>query len=222
MTKLLFVEDDRYFARWAVAEMAIHGAEWQMAVVHDLRQARDWLAKPEAAGCELAVIDLHLGLDSGVDLILELTKTRPEIPILVVTSVNTPDDVFRAIRAGAQGYLLKNAIDGEFSLGVNQLYSGLSPINPGIAHLLLTAFRASDALACAKKNDADCAPQELLSLLSQREAEVLRLLSQGYAYKEIAINLNIAPSTVDTHIRSIYRKFSVSSKRQLRRLLDQN
>ena len=217
--QLLLVEDDRHFARWAAAEMHLYCPEWQVTVTHDLAQARAWLASPAAQGLSLAVIDLHLGLDSGVELIAELTAGRPDVPILVMTSVQTADDALNAIRAGAQGYLLKNAVDGEFSRGVLELHQGASPINPGIAHLLVSAFRTSDALARAAQVVPDLAPQELLATLSPRETEVLRQLARGYSDKEIAAQLRIAPSTVDTHVRGIYRKFQVNSRVQLRRLL---
>ena len=63
-------------------------------------------------------------------------------------------------------------------------------------------------------------PSELLSVLSARESDVLKLVARGYADKEVAARLNIAPSTVDTHVRAIYRKLSVNSRAQLRRVLE--
>lgn len=214
---LLMVEDDLHFADWAIKELSTGSSDLDITLAHDLAKAREWLATPAAKKLELAVIDLHLGQESGIDLIEELAKTRPEVGIMVVTSVETPDEALRAIRAGAQGYLLKMAITGEFVRAVQQLREGGSPINPGIAHLLLSAFRQGGGVPPPAKPDNTNA--ELMATLSGREVDVLRLLARGYSDKEVAAQLGISPSTVDTHVRGIYRKFQVNSRSQLRKFL---
>jgi DNA-binding NarL/FixJ family response regulator len=217
---LLLVEDDVHFASWAAGELRAHCQDLTVHVAHDLPTARNWLNGPLADALQLAVIDLHLGKHSGVDLIGELTQSRPDVPILVLTSVETPDEALRAIRAGAQGYMLKVTIEGELCRAVHQIRNGGSPINPGIAHLLLSAFRAAPVKAAAEAGASSPVPSELLAVLSARESEVLKLVARGYADKEVAARLNIAPSTVDTHVRAIYRKLSVNSRAQLRRVLE--
>lgn len=217
---LLLVEDDVHFANWAAAELRQHCQDLTVFVAHDLTTARNWLSSPSAATLQLAVIDLHLGNNSGVDLIDELTQTRSNVPILVLTSVETPDEALRAIRAGAQGYMLKETVHGELGRAVQQLRHGGSPINPGIAHLLLNAFRAAPANVASVNTAASPSPPEGLSTLSARETDVLKLIARGYADKEVASRLNIAPSTVDTHVRAIYRKLSINSRAELRRLLE--
>lgn len=218
---LLLVEDDVHFATWAAAELRQHCQDLSVWVAHDLQTARDWLKGPTGGALQLAVVDLHLGQHSGVDLIGELTQSRPDVPILVLTSVETPDEALGAIRAGAQGYMLKVTVEGELGRAVQQIRNGGSPINPGIAHLLLSAFRAAPVKATTETGAANPLPPELLSVLSARESEVLKLVARGYADKEVAARLNIAPSTVDTHVRAIYRKLSVNSRAQLRRVLEQ-
>lgn len=217
---LLLVEDDVHFASWAATELRQHCDDLTVCVAHDMASAREWLNSPMAEHLQFAVIDLHLGRHRGVDLIRELTQDRPDVPILVLTSVETPDEALRAIRAGAQGYMLKVTVEGELCRAVDQIRSGGSPINPGIAHLLLSAFRAAPVRE-AEPQATQPVPSELLSTLSARESEVLKLVARGYADKEVAARLNIAPSTVDTHVRAIYRKFSVHSRAQLRQILDQ-
>ncbi|MEN9315419.1 MAG: hypothetical protein RIS35_1812 [Pseudomonadota bacterium] len=140
----------------------------------------------------------------------------------MLTSVDTPEEALLAIRAGAQGYLLKVALDGELGRAVHQVLAGGAPINPGIAYLLLQRFRA-DAVpprsALPAESRTPSVSPDLLSTLSAREAEVLQLIARGFSDKEAASRLGIAPSTVDTHVRSIYRKFSVHSRAQLRGLI---
>lgn len=217
---LLLVEDDVHFAHWAAAELRQHFQDLAVFVAHDLTTARHWLNSPSATTLQMAVIDLHLGNKSGVDLIEELTQTRSHVPVLVLTSVETPDEALRAIRAGAQGYMLKDTVPGELYRAVQQLRDGGSPINPGIAHLLLNAFRARPANAPLGDMSASPVSPESLSTLSTRETEVLKLIARGYADKEVAARLNIAPSTVDSHVRAIYRKLSINSRAQLRKLLE--
>lgn len=218
---LLLVEDDVHFAAWATTELRRECPDLSVVVSQDLATARTWLGREAAQRLQLAVIDLHLGQHSGIELISELTQSHPNVPILVLTSVETPDVALRAIRAGAQGYMLKVTIEGELGRAVQQIRNGGSPINPGIAHLLLSAFRAAPPKAAAAGDSpANPAHAELLSMLSARETDVLKLVARGYADKEVAARLGIAPSTVDTHVRAIYRKLSVNSRAQLRRVLD--
>ena len=214
--KVLLVEDDPHFAAWALAELARHCPDLRSAHAASLEEARGWLGQPGSEDLRLAVVDLHLGDGSGIEFISMLARKRADVPILVLTSVDDPEEALRAIREGAQGYLLKLTIDGELGRAVAQIRSGGSPINPGIAHLLLKALRTGqpreeDALARASA--------ELVAALSKREVEVLRLIALGYSDKETAVRLGVAPSTVDTHVRAIYRKLSVHSRAQLRRLI---
>jgi DNA-binding NarL/FixJ family response regulator len=111
-------------------------------------------------------------------------------------------------------------VEGELSRAVQQIRNGGSPINPGIAHLLLTAFRAAPLKVSEATDVAQPVSTGMLSVLSGRESEVLKLVARGYSDKEVAVRLHIAPSTVDTHIRAIYRKLRVNSRAQLRKVLE--
>ncbi len=212
---LLLVEADSEFSDWAEVELARLMPKMTVLVQRTLAGARQWLADPASAYLQLAVVDLRLGDGAGVDLIEDLNRLRPGLPVLVVTSVVDPSDVLRAFRLGAQGYLLKSSIKSEFLRGIRQALDGGSPIDPEIANVLLSAFRQTDAPP--PRVPAHCA--DVLSRLSSREAEVLQVFLRGYTYKEIARMLAVAPCTVDTHVRSIFRKLHVNSRVALRRLL---
>jgi len=216
---LLLVEDDLHFARWAQHELERDCPDLTVVMFDDLGGARRWLAGPDGQHLAMAVVDLHLGHELGVDLIAQLHQSHPEVPLLVLTSVDVPQVALSAIRAGAQGYLLKNTVDKELSRSVEQLRSGGSPINPGIAFQLLAEFRVSAAAKPETVTALDDALSSLTTKLSQRETDVLKLVARGYADKEVAIRLGISPSTVDTHVRAIFRKFSVNSRAQLRRVI---
>jgi DNA-binding NarL/FixJ family response regulator len=216
---LLMVEDDLNFADWAQVELGRDCADLTLVMCHDLGSARHWLGTSDAEQLAMAVVDLHLGSELGVDLIAQLHQSHAQVPLLVLTSVDAPQEALNAIRAGAQGYVLKNTVDQELSRAVQQLRAGGSPINPGIAFQLLSEFRAAETAAPDTSTSLDEALSSLSSKLSQREAEVLKWVARGYADKEVAARLGISPSTVDTHVRSIFRKFSVHSRSQLRRVI---
>lgn len=216
---LLLVEDDLNFARWAQAELQRDCDDLTVVTCHDLSGACAWLSGSDAPSLEMAVVDLHLGQESGVDLLHQLHRSHPQVPLLVVTSVDTPQEALNAIRAGAQGYVLKNTVDQELSRAVAQLRAGGSPLNPGIAYLLLNAFRDVPGGLDDTETAIDAAVSSLTTKLSQRETDVLKLVARGYTDKEVAVQLGISPSTVDTHVRSIFRKFSVHSRVQLRRAI---
>jgi DNA-binding NarL/FixJ family response regulator len=216
---LLMVEDDLNFADWAQAELGRDCADLTLVMCHDLTSARSWLATEDAKHLAMAVVDLHLGQELGVDLIAQLHQSHAQVPLLVLTSVDAPHEALNAIRAGAQGYVLKNTVDKELSRAVEQLRAGGSPINPGIAFQLLSEFRSAEAVEREAPTSMDDALSALSNKLSQRETEVLKLVARGYADKEVAARLGISPSTVDTHVRAIFRKFSVHSRSQLRRMI---
>lgn len=216
---LLLVEDDLNFARWARHELERDCPDLTVVMFDGLADARQWLEGPDGQSLALAVVDLHLGQALGVELIAQLHLSHPEVPLLVLTSVDVPQVALSAIRAGAQGYLLKNTVDKELSRAVEQLRAGGSPINPGIAFQLLAEFREGESAKPEPVTALDDALSSLTTKLSQRETDVLKLVARGYADKEVAVRLGISPSTVDTHVRAIFRKFSVHSRAQLRRVI---
>lgn len=212
---LLVVEDDPQFAEWTLGVLRAHVSDLEPAHARDLAQARRLLREAPTGYWELAVVDLHLGAEDGVDLIIDLTRDRPQLPVLVVTSVDAPDKALAAIRAGAQGYILKATVADNLLEAVYQARRGGSPITPMIARQLLIEFRSAEAATPA----GDDMPAGVREKLSTREAEVLRMVARGHSNKETATVLEISPATVDTHIRSIYRKLSINSRAELRRLL---
>lgn len=214
---LLIVEDDYSFADWTLLTLRTHITDLQVHVAHNLYSARALLRSTPSSFWELAIVDLNLGADDGVDLIEELTCDLPDLPVLVVTSVDSPSKALAAIRAGAQGYILKATVEADLIRIVNQVRFGGSPITPSIARQLLNEFRATKAPSPPTNSGV---PAVVLEKLSQREIEVLHLLSRGYSNKEAAIKMTISPATVDTHIRKIYRKLSINSRAELHRLLN--
>ena len=215
----MLVEDEPQFAQWARQEIQSQCTGFEVHVVPDLSSARLWLKTSDAQGLRMTVVDLHLGEERSIELIKELSAARPDVPVLVLTAVDIPSEALLAIQSGARGYLLKSTVKGELSNAVQQVLAGGAPINPGIAAHLLGVFRKLTQASASAPDPIELALGSLDTKLSSRESEVLKLVARGYSDKEVAANLLIAKSTVDTHVRAIFRKFSVHSRAQLRRAI---
>jgi len=149
---------------------------------------------------EVVVMDINLPHMSGIECVRRLREQLPETQVLMLTVYEDSDSIFRALRAGAGGYLLKRCEPEQLLEGIRDILHGGSPMNSQIARKVVQAFRASEAA-------------ESLSLkLTEREAEVLDYLAKGYANKEIADKLGLSLPTVRSHLRSIYDKLHVRSR----------
>jgi len=148
-----------------------------------------------------AVVLLDVGLPgmSGLDAIPLLIAAAPGVRIIVLTVFDDDDKIFRAICAGATGYLLKMSPVEEITAAIREVVSGGSPMNARIARRVLEMF-------------ARLAPPPTNYGLTERERGVLELMTQGLIKKEIASKLSLSIHTVDTHIRNIYEKLHVHTR----------
>jgi DNA-binding NarL/FixJ family response regulator len=148
----------------------------------------------------------------GVDAITVGSSLYPSVKFVVLTIFDDDDKIFKAIKAGAFGYLLKEEPGENIADMLLQMQeSGVGPISPGIAHKILQLVQNNDlklAEYSATKRDAN------IFDLTQREKEILHLLVQGLLYKEIGVLLNISANTAKKHVMNIYQKLHVNSRAQ--------
>ena len=149
------------------------------------------------------LIDLGLPDGSGVDLIRAVRAHDASTHILVISVFGDVDNVTRSVQAGANGYLLKDAVDKDLIDALHAMEQGGTPLSPMIASRLL------ETMMPAKPNATRLAA---VQILTPKEAELLNLLSRGYTYSEAAELMRVALSTIQTHVRGIYAKLAVSSK----------
>lgn len=152
---------------------------------------------------DIFLLDLGLPDGSGLDLI-PVIRASCEARVLVVTSFGDRETVVRALRAGADGYLLKDSDSNVILSGIEATLVGGAPISPAAAVYLLDTLRAPAQGATASDLDT--------SLLTPRESELLKLFAKGASYKEAARVLEISPLTVGNFVKSIYRKLAVNSR----------
>ena len=160
---------------------------------------------------DIVLMDLEMPNIDGVSTIGTASALYPQIKFVVLTIFDDDDKIFRAIKAGACGYLLKEESGKVINEMLLNLWdSGAGPISPSIAYKILQMMQQP-----VQKPANDL---EKVFQLSEREKEILQLLSQGLEYKEIGLKTNISPNTVKKHCISIYQKLHVNSKAKALRI----
>jgi DNA-binding NarL/FixJ family response regulator len=171
-------------------------------------------ALPEDELPHIVLMDLEMPVIDGVAAIASGSSLYPGVKFVVLTIFDDDEKIFKAIRAGACGYLLKEESSAVITdMLMNLWESGAGPISPTIAYKILQIVQQPvlpDTRA-AKNN-------ENFFHLTEREKEILQLLSQGLEYKEIAARINISPNTVKKHSINVYQKLHVNSKAQALRI----
>ena len=149
---------------------------------------------------DILILDLELPGMSALDYLRESRSRAPEMKVLVLTQHKDPDRIFRALRAGASGYLEKPTPPARVLEALAEVRAGGAPMSAAVARLVVRAFHEQGHM------------ERELEQLTSREDEVLRQLTQGYSTKEIADVLKISARTVTTHIQNIYGKLHIHSR----------
>ena len=157
------------------------------------------------------LVDLGLPDGSGVDLIRAVRAKDVGAHILVISVFGDVDNVLRSIEAGANGYLLKDAVDKDLVDALAAMEQGGTPLSPMIASRLLETMRTPVMPAKPQPQRLTVVPPTA-SVLTPKETELLNLLSRGYTYAEAAELMQVALSTIQTHVRGIYAKLAVGSR----------
>lgn len=151
---------------------------------------------------DVILMDIQMPGTDGIEAVKQIKQAFPEVKIIMQTVFEDDDKVFAALRAGADGYILKKAEPQKIKEAITDVFEGGSPITSGIAAKVIRFFNRLPDEQITSYADFD---------LTDREKQILRLLSNGLAYKMIAIECNISLFTVKAHIRKIYEKLQVHS-----------
>ena len=149
---------------------------------------------------DIVIMDINLPGMNGIECIRQVKSKSPSTQFMMFTVYENDEKVIDALKAGASGYLLKNTGLFELVESLKELYNGGSPMSSNIARKLVTIFRE-------QQNE-----MTNVGILSNRENEILQLLSKGLLYKEIASQVDIAVGTVRQHIHKIYEKLHVQNR----------
>lgn len=151
---------------------------------------------------DVVLMDIQMPGVNGIEAVKQIKQQRPEVKIIMQTVFEDDDKVFASLRAGADGYILKKAEPQKIKEAISDVHEGGSPITPGIAAKVIRFFNQLPKDQISSTVDFD---------LTDREKQILRLLSNGLAYKMIADECGISLFTVKAHIRKIYEKMQVHS-----------
>jgi len=162
--------------------------------------AEDALKDLPQAKPDVVLMDINLPGMNGVECVRQLKKIAPEIQVMMLTVYEDTENIFDALAAGASGYMLKRTAGKELLEAIAEVKRGGSPMTTHIARKVVQSFQRSAAAEAQTES------------LSEREQQVLDLLSQGLIYKEIAEKLGISYETVHTYIRRIYEKLQVRTR----------
>jgi len=197
MTKIAIVEDNKVI-RESLMEF-IH-ADPECRCVCACATAEEALKIIPRHEPEIVLMDIQLPNMSGIDCLAQLKQVLPSIHIIMVTVYEDTERIFKALRMGACGYLLKRCTPEELLTAIREVRQGGAPMSREIARKVIFSFQ-EPVKAAAEVED-----------LSQRELEILELLAGGFANKAIADRLGLTDGTVRWHLRHVYHKLHVRSR----------
>ena len=197
MTRIAIVEDNQTI-RESLMEFVQRDPECQC--VFACATAEEALQRIPKLAPEIVLMDIQLPNASGIECTARLKQMAPSVQIVMVTVYEDTERIFRALRAGACGYLLKRCTPEELLSAIREVRQGGAPMSREIARKVITSFQ--EPLAAAAE----------VEVLSPREHEILELLAQGFPNKEIAHRLGVNDGTVRWHLRHVYDKLHVRSR----------
>lgn len=191
------VEDDKQIRESMV--VLINGSEG-FSCSHAFENAEEAITKIPTLNLDVVLMDIHLPEKNGIECIKALMPITSGVRFVMCTSFEDTDSVFNALKAGAMGYITKTTQPSKILDAIVEVYHGGSPMSSHIARKVVNFFHREFKI------------NSELQKLSEREKEILNLLSEGLRYKEIADKLFLSTETVRTHIRNIYEKLQVNSR----------
>ena len=196
---MVIADDQRLFANGLAR---IIDAQPDMEVVGEAHTGEEAVALCLEAEPDVVLMDLSMPVMDGVNATREVLSLLPGTRVVILT-VHTDDAyVFQGIKAGAQGYILKDCTPEDLTRAIRVVHAGETIMSPDIARKMLTTFEGI-------RSEAEIVPR-----LTERELEVVRALARGKSNKEIAYSLGISEKTVRNHTSNIYKKLHIFDRTQ--------
>ncbi len=206
-SRLMVVDDHPLFRRGLVSLLSY---DQQFHVACEAGDVSEALQLAQSTPVELILLDNHLPGVRGVDAIASFKELDPEVKVVMLTVSDDEEDLAKALKSGADGYLLKTSDSEQLSETLSRVMAGESVISPQMMSKLVASLRHQDAPS-GDQND----PARLAERLSPREREIVQLIAKGLSNKLIARELDIAETTVKIHVQHIFKKLELSSRLQV-------
>ena len=198
----ILITDDQAIVRKGIR--ALLATEVDIQVVGEAENGVEAISQVESLQPDVILMDLVMPEMDGVEAIRQIKAHQSAARILVLTSFATDDKVFPAIKAGAQGYLLKDSSPEELVQAIRQVYQGETSLHPTIARKVLQELQTPPEPEQPRTSDP----------LTEREVEVLQLIVRGLGNQSIGEKLSISEATVRTHVSNILGKLHLASRTQ--------
>jgi DNA-binding NarL/FixJ family response regulator len=214
--RVLIADDQALFRRGL---FVVLGTEEFVEVVAEAENGEEAVARAAELAPDVVLMDVRMPRINGIEAARQIRDLLPSTKILMLTVSDEEDDLYEAIKAGANGYLLKEISVEEVAEAIRAVIQGQSLISPSMASKLLNEFNSLAKQAAERE-------QFPTPVLTARELEVLKLVAKGMSNKEVADQLYISENTVKNHVRNILEKLHLHSRMEAvmyavrKRLLD--
>jgi DNA-binding NarL/FixJ family response regulator len=206
--RIVIADDAELVRRGVKAMLANHPHEF--TVVGEASDGQGAIERVSKLLPDLAILDFRMPEPSGLEATRLIHASHPEIQILILTSHANPDYLFRAVLAGAAGYVLKETSNADFLDRIRRIMAGEPVLDPNVVRdYMLRAQTEKDTL-----DSPDAATDPIMGELTPKEREVIRLIALGNTNERIASRLYISTSTVKNHIESIFTKLGANDRTQ--------
>jgi DNA-binding NarL/FixJ family response regulator len=205
MTIRVVIADDQGMVRAGFRSLL--ETEPDMDIVADAADGEAAVAAVRAHAADVVLMDIRMPVLDGLAATRQLVSERSPVRILILTTFDLDEYVFQALRAGASGFLLKDATAEELVSAVRTIAGGECLLDPAVTRRIIDAFAAARPAPPPATADA-------LAQLTQREAQVLRLLARGLSNPEIARELVVSDATAKTHVSSVLFKLGLRDRVQ--------
>jgi DNA-binding NarL/FixJ family response regulator len=204
MTRVLIADDDDLMRAGLVELLS---DEPEIEVVGEAATGRQAVERARRLGPDVVLMDVRMPDLDGIEATGQLTRAAPDTKVLILTTFEQDDYVFRALRAGASGFLLKRTRPEELIAALRTVAAGDSLLSPSVTRLVIDRM--------AQQPLPELAAEEKLDELTRREREVLELIARGLSNREIATKLFVEESTVRTHVKRIQMKLDLRDRVQI-------
>lgn len=197
MKRIVVLEDDTTFRKLIVGEI---NKSVSYECIASFSKINDFVKELPNLFPDLFWLDISLPDGLSIDYIPKIKQLFPGSLCMICSMHDDDDKVFAALKAGADGYLLKNSTLEKMIEGIEELFQGGSPMSPFIARKVINSMKL------------EIPNSELLTQLTNREHEILSSLAQGFQYKEVADQLSVSLETIKKHVQNIYKKLHVQNR----------
>lgn len=197
MTIRVFLADDHEVVRRGVRDLIDH--EDDMSVVGEASNASEAMTRIPLCTPHVAVLDVRLGEDSGIEVAREVRSAHPDVRCLMLTSFSDDEALVDSIVAGAAGYVLKQVCGNELLDGIRRVAAGESLLDPSVTTRVLDRLRHADE-------------DDLTGGLTGQESKILELLAEGLTNRQIAERMHLAEKTVKNYVSNLLAKLGMSRR----------